>query len=151
MLTTLFRVLNGLLLVFALPFFPWHGNGGRETTQFDLMTIQMPKKFIPMWLQANLTLLRPIAADWLQSATISECNFGLFSNLILHNCAIRLCSIQYAIKVDLDRNQLRQRQNLCIMGFMHYSPMHYSHFNCGPGYSTQEYSRGYILDDVHLQ
>ena len=45
MLTTLFRALNGLLLAFALPFFPWHGDGGRETAQFDLTTIQMPKKF----------------------------------------------------------------------------------------------------------
>ncbi|SRR5258706_9902898 len=27
---------------------------------------------------------------------IGECNFGLFPNLILHNRAIRLCSMQYA-------------------------------------------------------
>ena len=36
---TSFRALDGLLLVFALPFFLWHGNEGNQTAQFDLKTI----------------------------------------------------------------------------------------------------------------
>ena len=38
--------------------------------------------------------------------------------------------MQYAKMVDLDRNQLHRRQKLCSLGFNHYYPMHYSHFNC---------------------
>ena len=41
---TLFRTLNGLPLVLALPFFLWHGNGGGKTTQFNLKMIRMDAK-----------------------------------------------------------------------------------------------------------
>ena len=41
---TSFRALNGLPLVFMLPFFLWHGNGGGKTAQFNLKTIQMDAK-----------------------------------------------------------------------------------------------------------
>jgi hypothetical protein len=38
------RALNGLPLAFTLPFFPWHGNGGGKTAQFNLKMIQMDAK-----------------------------------------------------------------------------------------------------------
>ena len=51
--------------------------------------------------------------------------------------------MQYAIckKVDLDRNQLRRGQKLCIMRFMHYSVMHYSIFNCNSPANGSEAAR----------
>ena len=52
---------------------------------------------------------------------LSECHFSLFLNLIMQNRAVRLCSMRFAKKVKLDRNQLRHGQKLCIMRFLHYS------------------------------
>ena len=52
---------------------------------------------------------------------LSGCHFSLFLNLMMHNCAIRPCSIQFAKKVKLDRNQLLYSQKLSIMRFLHYS------------------------------
>ena len=49
-----------------------------------------------------------------------KCDFGLLPNLILYNRARRLCSMRYAKLGDLDRNQPRRRQRLCIMHFIHY-------------------------------
>ena len=53
--------MNGLFLAFALPFFPRHGDGGRETVQIDRKTIQMPKKNS---LPCDSYFLQPITADW---------------------------------------------------------------------------------------
>ena len=53
-----------------------------------------------------------------------ECTWASISGRhcsLLHNRAIRLCSIRYAKKVNLDKNQLRHSQKLFIMRFMHYS------------------------------
>ena len=41
-----------------------------------------------------------------------------------------LCSMWYAKKDKLDRNQLSYSKNLCIIRVMHYQLMHYRHFNC---------------------
>jgi len=78
--------LNGLLPGFVFMFFLRHGNGGEETAQIDLKTIQMPKKNHSHVIIDKSYLLRPIG----------HCTFGLFPNLILQNRAIRLCSMQYA-------------------------------------------------------
>ena len=115
MLTTSPSNLNGLLLVFALPFFPRHG-GGRDCPDWSQDDSDAQKKSFP----CDSYLLRLIVANWLWLAMIGEWKFSLFPNLILHNHAKRLCSIRYAIKVDLDRNQLRRCPK----------PLHYSHFNC---------------------
>src|SRR5258706_1274224 len=61
---------------------------------------------------------------------LGECCFGLFPNPIMNNHAIRLCSMRYAKKDNLDRNQLRRGQKPFIMRFIHYSTIHYRIFNC---------------------
>ena len=49
------------------------------------------------------------------SQPIGECSFPWFHNPILHKCTKKPCSIQYAKMVNLDRNELRQCPNLCII------------------------------------
>jgi len=61
---------------------------------------------------------------------LGESGFGLFLNPIMNNHAIRLCSMQYAKKVNLDRNQLRRGQKPFIMRFIQYNTIHYRIFNC---------------------
>ena len=78
-------VLNGLLLGFALTFFPWHCNGGRETAQIDLKTIQMFKK---NQFQCDYTQILLNATDRSRLAAIGCEQLGLFFNLILHNRTI---------------------------------------------------------------
>jgi hypothetical protein len=92
--------LNGLLLAFVLPFFPRHGDGRRDCPDWSQDNSDAKKKFILMWFLLNT----------------ADCS----QNLILHNHAKGLSSLQYSIKVDLDMNQLCWGQNWCIMGNLHY-------------------------------
>ena len=85
---------------------------GRETTQNDLKTIQMPKRFILMRFLHNVAHHGRLAA-------IGHRNFSLFLNLILNNHTKLLFTIHYSIRVDLDRNQLRRHQNLFTTKFIH--------------------------------
>ena len=77
MLMTLFRTYNRLLLMFALPFFLWHGNSRGQSAQWGLEMIQMQRLYcmyvlIPMCFTGkSYSLLLP-----------SEWDFSLFSNPI---------------------------------------------------------------------
>ena len=76
-----------------------------------------------MWFTSESALSRLIAAD-------RQTHFRLFLYLVLHNCAIRACSMRYAKMDDLDRDELRRRQKLCITLKLHYDRMRYDRFNC---------------------
>ena len=51
---TLFRALDGLLLVFALPFFLWHGEGGNQTACINLKAVLWMQKMYSNSLLFNL-------------------------------------------------------------------------------------------------
>ena len=51
----------------------------------------------------------------------------LISTYFRISYCIRLCSMRYA---NLDMNQLRRRQKLCVIQFMHYDLLHYSQIDC---------------------
>ena len=112
MLGTLFRALNGLLLVFLLPFFLQHGKGGGKVAskQFKWMQNIYWYKF-PFDFWANLRHL-----GWLASATQL-----IFITPYCINMpkGYAVCIMQKT--VDLDRNQLCYGKNLCIIWILHYS------------------------------
>ncbi len=121
-------MLATLFMAFALPFFLRHSNMEEDNLPSSISRrFRCQINIITAHSHVIYSQILFTAADRGRSVSAVLACFGLFPNLILHNCAIRVCSMQYVKMVDLDRNQLCRRQKLCIMEFMHYSHMHYSH------------------------